>query len=113
MSVSIARTARLGVVAAWVVSLLLVSGAPARAQAVYGSVAGNVVDSTGAVMPGVNVTVTSVERNTADTVVTNGSGNYTKDRLLPGNLRSEGRAFRLQRGARPRASASTSTPRPR
>ena len=84
MSVSIARTARLGVVAAWVVSLLLVSGAPARAQAVYGSVAGNVVDSTGAVMPGVNVTVTSVERNTSDTVVTNGSGNYTKDRLLPG-----------------------------
>ncbi len=35
-------------------------------------------------MPGVNVTVTSVERNTSDTVVTNGSGNYTKDRLLPG-----------------------------
>ena len=57
---------------------------PARAQAVYGSVAGTIEDSTGAALPGVNVTITSVERKTADTVVTNASGIYTKDRLLPG-----------------------------
>ena len=59
----------------------------ARAQAVYGSIAGTIEDSTGAALPGVTVTVTSVERKTVDTVVTNESGNYTKDRLLPGHLR--------------------------
>src|ERR1700682_1013267 len=56
----------------------------ARAQAVYGSIAGTIQDSTGAALPGVNVTVTSNERKTTDTVVTNGSGNYVKDRLLSG-----------------------------
>jgi hypothetical protein len=56
----------------------------ARAQAVYGSIAGTIQDSTGAALPGVNVIVTSNERKTTDTVVTNGSGNYVKDRLLPG-----------------------------
>jgi len=61
-----------------------VAPSPARAQAVYGSIAGTIQDSTGAALPGVNVTVTSNERKTTDTVVTNGSGNYVKDRLLPG-----------------------------
>src|SRR5688500_120112 len=58
--------------------------ATVQAQAVYGSIAGTIQDSSGAALPGVNVTVTSIERNTADTVVTNDSGNYAKDRLLPG-----------------------------
>jgi hypothetical protein len=56
----------------------------ADAQAVYGSVSGVVTDSTGAVVPGATVTVTSVERKTSDTVVTNESGLYVKERLLPG-----------------------------
>jgi hypothetical protein len=56
----------------------------ASAQAVYGSVSGIISDSTGAVVPGATVTVTSVERKTADTVVTNESGLYIKERLLPG-----------------------------
>jgi len=59
--------------------------APAAAQAVYGSIAGTVNDSTGAAMPGATVTITSVERKTTDSVTTNASGNYTKERLLPGN----------------------------
>ena len=63
---------------------LAVAPPAARAQAVYGSIAGTIQDSTGAALPGVNVTVTSNERKTTDTVVTNGSGNYVKDRLLPG-----------------------------
>jgi len=58
---------------------------PAAAQAVYGSIAGTVNDSTGAAMPGATVTITSVERKTTDSVTTNASGNYTKERLLPGN----------------------------
>src|SRR5438034_3938675 len=56
----------------------------ASAQAVYGSVSGVITDSTGAVVPGATVTITSAERKTADTVVTNESGLYVKERLLPG-----------------------------
>ena len=56
----------------------------AAAQAVYGSISGTVTDASGAVLPGVSVTVTSAERKTSDTVVTNESGFYSKERLLPG-----------------------------
>ena len=45
---------------------------------------GRIEDSTGAALPGANVTITSNERQTSDTVVTNASGLYSKDRLLPG-----------------------------
>jgi outer membrane receptor protein involved in Fe transport len=76
ISKRVAMAIALAVLTAW--------PAAARAQAVYGSIAGTIQDSSGAALPGVNVTVTSVERNTTDTVVTNDSGNYTKDRLLPG-----------------------------
>ena len=57
---------------------------PAAAQAVYGSISGTVTDSSGAVLPGVSVTVTSTERKTTDTVVTNESGFFLKERLVPG-----------------------------
>ena len=67
-------------------ALLTVAGfaGTASAQAVYGSVSGVVTDSTSAVVPGVTVTVTSVERQTTDSVTTNDSGVYVKERLLPG-----------------------------
>ena len=35
-------------------------------------------------LPGVSVTITSIERKTTDTVVTNESGHFLKERLLPG-----------------------------
>ena len=65
---------------------LAVVSAPvgAAAQAVYGSLSGSVADNSGGALPGVTVTIKSVERNTVDTVVTNESGIYGKDRLLPG-----------------------------
>jgi len=71
----------------FVVALLLIVLAPARsqAQAVYGSISGIITDPSGAVVPGATVTVTSVERKTTDTVVSNESGIYSKERLLPGN----------------------------
>ena len=67
-------------------SLLLVAGlsADARAQAVYGSIAGTATDANGAGVPDATVTITSVERKTSDTVRTNDSGLYVKERLLPG-----------------------------
>jgi outer membrane receptor protein involved in Fe transport len=56
----------------------------AGAQAVYGSIRGTITDASGAVLPGVTVTITSVERNTSDTVVTDSNGVYRRERLLPG-----------------------------
>jgi len=73
-------------VVVFLLSLLLAVSAAVdiRAQAVYGSISGTVTDAQGAVIPDATVTIRSVERNTSDTVQTNDSGVYTKDRLLPG-----------------------------
>src|SRR5258706_5356940 len=67
-----------------------------RAQAVYGSISGTVTDPSGAVVSGAKVTITSVDRKTADTVTTNDSGNFVKDRLVPGNydLKVESQGFK-------------------
>src|SRR5438045_6227440 len=67
-----------------IAAVSIIAPPPAHAQAVYGSVSGVVTDSTGAVVPGRTVGVRSAERKTADTVVTNESGFYVKERLLPG-----------------------------
>ena len=80
--------------------LLALTPSTAVAQAVYGSISGTVNDSSGGVLPGVTVTITSVERKTADSVVTNESGRFTKERLLPGSLRGESGAHRIQGGGR-------------
>jgi hypothetical protein len=50
----------------------------ASAQAVYGSIAGTVFDSSGAPIPQATVTVTNAERNTTTSVTTNDSGNYSQ-----------------------------------
>ena len=80
------------------VSLIVhASSAPVRGQAVYGSVTGVVTDNTGAVLPGVTVTITSLERKTVDAVTTNDSGRYLKERLLPGTyeVKAELQGFKV------------------
>lgn len=69
-----------------------------RAQAVYGSISGTVTDSSGAVVSGATVTITSVERKTSDTVTTNDSGFYVKERLLPGNYEVKVEAANFKQG---------------
>ncbi len=64
--------------------ILLMLPAPSAAQAVYGSIGGTVRDSSGAVLPGVTVTIVSLTRKTSDSVVSNESGLFLKERLLPG-----------------------------
>ena len=59
------------------------------AQAVYGSIGGTVKDPSGGVLPGVTVNITSLTRQTTDTVVTNESGLFVKERLLPGAYKVE------------------------
>jgi hypothetical protein len=94
--------------------IAVVAGVPslARAQAVYGSIAGTIQDTTGAALPGVSVTITSNERQTADTVVTNASGNYSKERLVPGTytVRAELSGFRPTQVSQVRVNVDAQTP---
>lgn len=77
-------------------SSLILTSTPASAQAVYGSISGTITDASGAVLPGVTVTITSLDRRTVDTAVSNESGFYLKERLLPGQyeVRAELASFK-------------------
>ena len=86
---------------------------PASAQAVYGSISGTVRDNTDAILPGVTVTITSVERQTVDAVVSNESGIYLKERLLPGvyEVKAELSGFKLAVVPKVQVSVDSQTPR--
>src|SRR5687768_6829770 len=58
-------------------ALCVMNAAIADAQAVYGSLVGNVSDSSGGAIPGATVTATQVETNLTREVVTNESGAYS------------------------------------
>jgi outer membrane receptor protein involved in Fe transport len=106
------RVWQVGFAGALSVALLVILAAPAAAQAVYGSIGGTISDNTGGVLPGVTVTITSLERQTVDTVVTNESGFYIKDRLLPGNyeVKAELQGFKGAVVPRVQVSVDTQTP---
>ncbi len=53
------------------------------AQAIYGSVYGTVTDPSGAAVSSATVTVTDVQKGTTQTAVTNGTGNWSVDHLVP------------------------------
>src|SRR5215469_5199602 len=66
--------------------LLLASiSMPSGAQTVDTSILGTVTDSTGAVISGAKVTVTSASTGIAKSAVTAGTGEYTINYLLPGS----------------------------
>ena len=79
-------------------ALIVVAPPSAGAQAVYGSIAGTVVDASGAAVPGATVTITSLSRKAADTVVTDALGYYERGRLLPGTyeVRAELSGFKAK-----------------
>ena len=73
-------------VALYVAALAIAVLIPALATAQESSkIAGTVTNQSGAVLPGVNVTVKSVERATVRSTVTNASGEYVFASLVPGN----------------------------
>ncbi len=70
---------------------LVMVGLPhvAAAQAVRGSLVGNVTDSSGAPVPGATITITETQTNATDSAVTNESGRYTFPDLKDGIYRIE------------------------
>ena len=67
-----------------VVSLLLATVLPAAAQVAGGVIAGTVTDTSGAVVPGAQVTVRNLGTEVTRVVPTNQSGLYSAPNLLPG-----------------------------
>ena len=67
-----------------VVAALWISPPPALAQALYGTLTGQVVDGSGAAIPGVTVTVTNEGTGLELTGVSDDSGSYAIRNLQPG-----------------------------
>ena len=93
-----------------VICLFLIS-TTAHGQAVYGSIFGTVTDPTGAVVPNAAVTVTNVSKGTASGEVSNGSGEFTADHLIPDiydvKVTASGFQTFLQKGVQVYADTST------
>ena len=76
---------RAGTVAA-VLAFVVILSVPtaAVAQVATGSIVGTVVDASGQIVPGAQVTVREVNRNTTTTLATDAAGVYTAPFLVPG-----------------------------
>jgi len=64
---------------------IIVAPRIADAQVLYGSIVGNVQDSSGASVPGATVTITSRETSLARSAVTNDTGGFTFTNVLAGS----------------------------
>ena len=93
------RIAAMAAMAMFIVALA--TPAPVRAQAVTGTLLGNVTDGTGGALPGATVTATETKTNVSRTVVSNEAGYYIFSSLLNGTYIVTGRAAGLPEG-RPR-----------
>ena len=65
--------------------LLTISVPAANAQAVYGSIGGTVVDSSGGTVANAKVTITDTDRNVVYTAQTDSSGHYDERHLIAGH----------------------------
>jgi hypothetical protein len=69
------------------VLLFLLASRGVNAQAVYGSIVGNVVDPSGAAVPNAVVTITDMGREVSNSVVTNDTGFFAQRHLIVGRYR--------------------------
>src|SRR5215469_14215912 len=67
------------------VSIVFLLALPAFSQEFRASVTGQVTDSTGAIVPGANLTITSIERNDSVHTLSNSAGRYVIEFVLPGH----------------------------
>jgi len=69
------------------VVLFLIAAFPGLAQEFRGAIHGTVKDGSGAVLPGVSITVTNLGTNVSQTVVSDSKGLYRVTHLNPGNYK--------------------------
>lgn len=69
------------------VLLLAISLSPAAAQSQLGAIQGTITDESGALLPGVTVSVTHLDTGIARTIISNESGVYRVQSLDPGRYR--------------------------
>ena len=75
----------IGITRSWVIALVFMAAvANAGAQALYGSLVGNVVDESGAVVPGATIAITQKETNQTREQPTAVNGTYAFPNLAPG-----------------------------
>jgi len=90
----------LGSLALVMAVVLSVAGSPLLAQGATGTISGVVSDTTGAVLPGVEVTVTNVETTQSRLVITGDEGRYSTPQLLSGNYEVRAELAGFQAGVR-------------
>lgn len=78
------RTRRIGMRGLLVAAVVALSAHSVWAQALYGSLVGNVVDDSGARIPGATVTATRTDTNQTSEQTTPENGTYSFTNLLPG-----------------------------
>jgi len=78
------RTVELRVALFACLIVFLVLASPANAQILYGSLVGNVTDSSGAAIPGANVKITNTDNGQEWNLTTNEVGIYTLQSVNPG-----------------------------
>jgi len=71
------------------VCILVFSSQSANAQVAFGSMVGNVTDSSGGAIPGANVKITQAQTNDSRSVETNELGSYTISTVTPGTYTIE------------------------
>ncbi len=71
------------VVVSIAISALLLVLPAAHAQAIYGSIVGTVIDGSGAVVPGITVTLKDLSKGTVRTTETDSTGSYSFRQLIP------------------------------
>ena len=81
-------------------TLAIAFAAALASQGINSSVVGTVTDQTGAVVPGVSITVTNVNTGVKSSAVTDGTGNYRVPHLQPGQYQVEASAPGFKRFAR-------------
>ena len=71
-------------------ALALVTAAPVAAQQTESRIVGKITDASGAVLPGVSVTITARQTGAVRTVVTDAEGRYVVTNLAPGTYTIKG-----------------------
>lgn len=78
---------RIQLLAAFILTLLIVPAVVAQSQITTGTIQGTVEDATGALVPNANVEIKNNDTNSTRTLVTDENGRFVAAQLQPGNYR--------------------------